>query len=299
MRYSQNLCQLASCSLLIITVSSCGATIDEYKQFAAAGKEYAAAVDSLLASSANSFLDSSSEYLLSADEQNASKDNERYKASRDTLEAYLKLIVLARRHTTLLYKYFRSMNDLATSDAPQKAQETSTRIFNELSETGQQIASMPSIASSSVEPITQIPALIVSAKIKGALRAELLARKDAIYKELLLQEATQKLLSQQIQSDLANIKSLREIRAVKGPYVSTKPIENPDKWIALRAEIGKFATTSEALNTASQTSKDLREAFVDLLDNKLTVARANALLTSIRDFAEVAESIKSVSHGTN
>jgi hypothetical protein len=299
MSIPNKLCQLAASSVLIFAVSSCGATIDEYKRFASSGKEYATAMDSLLLSSASAFIDSSSEYLLSTDEQNSDKDLQRYKRSKETLEAFLKVVILLRRHNVLLYKYFRSMDELAASDAPQKAQEVSNRIFNELSQTGQLIASTPLFTANSVEPLTQVPSLIVSAKIKGALRAELLARKEIIYKELLIQELAQRLLSQQIRSDLANIKSLREMRAIKAPYVSAKPIESPDKWIALRAEIEQATTTSEALDSAAQTSKELREAFVDLLNNKLTVARANALLTNIRDFAEVAESLRPVRQSKN
>lgn len=292
MRYLKRSTLAVAAPVLLVFLSSCGATLDEYKRFAEAGKEYAAAMDSLLISSADAFIGSSSESLLAADEQNPANDQLKYVRSKETLEAYLRLIALARQHTVLLSKYFRALEDLASSDAPQKAQETSARIFAQLTDIGGQIMAMPAITANSRDAFSKIPALIVSAKIKGALRSELMARKEAIYKELVTQELAQKLLSRQIRSDLASINNYKENRTIRPAYLSSRPIDDPSKWISLRAEISKASLSSQALDDAAQTSKDLKEAFQDLLSDKLTVARASALVDSIRELAEIAKGLR-------
>lgn len=295
MRHLKKLGLVSAASALALLTSSCGATLGEYKKFADAGREYAVAMDSLLATSANVFVSSSSENLLAADEQIPANDRVKYAESKKTLEGYLRQVALARRHTVLLAKYFRSLEDLASSDAPQKAQETSTIIFTQLTDTGNRIAAIPGLTTAAADSLSKIPSLIISAQIEGALRAELAARKNAIYREMVIQEHIQKLLARQIQSDVTSARNFKENRTIKPAYVSSTPIESPSEWIAMRAEISSTNLTSEALDEAAETSRELIKAFEDLLSDRLTAARASALVDSIRQLSEIARGLRKAS----
>lgn len=293
-RYSGKWRLIAATPMLMLLLSSCGAaTLDEYKRFAEAGKEYATAMDSLLLSSADASIGLSSESLLAADEQKPAHDKIKYDSSKATLEAYLRLIALARNHTILLSKYFQALQAIASSDAPEKAQETSARIFTQLTDIGNQIGTIPALSANAGAAYSAIPKLMLSAKIKGVLRSELMARKEAIYKELVTQELAQKLLSQQIRADLASINNYKENRTVRPDYVSSQPISDPSKWIALRAEINTANLSAQALVDAAQTTRDLKEAFEDLLSDKLTVARAIILVDNIRELGLIAKRLRS------
>jgi hypothetical protein len=282
-----------------LLIASCGSSLDEYKRFAEAGKEYSKAMDSLLVTSGALFVDSNSEALINLDRQNPIGGRAEYSAAKENVIKYIKVISLARDHTRLLQNYFQALQELATSDAPQRSADAANRVFNQVVLVGQQlepnIFSSPAIGPEARQAYSQIPSLILSAKIKGALRAELLARKEAIYKELITQELVQKLLAQQINANLQIINSYKEMRTIKPAYESDKPVAEPDKWIALRAQISQDSLSADALEDASKTSKALQEAFKDLLSNRLTVARAGVLVDDIRDLVTLIHRIESAS----
>jgi hypothetical protein len=271
--------------LLSVSLASCGVNLSEYQRFANAGKSYASAIDGLLATSGNLFVEANSVGLLDNDLQDPVKDKLAYADANKNVDAWLKLIGQAQQHTDLLRRYFVALENLAGSDNTRKSRETTEKIFVQLNSVGAlirpSILTSPLVGEEASKAYSKIPELIISNKIKGDLRSEIQARKDAIYKELVTQELTQKLLSRQIRKNLVLIQSSKDRLTVKKEYIDPLPVSNPQRWIDQRSAIRRLTLSIEGLDAASDASIKFKEAFVELVDDRLTIANANALLDDV------------------
>ena len=282
-------------SIVAITSTSliaCGASVDEYKKFASAGKVYSNAVDSLLASSSRIFINANSEVLLRSDSQVPAVDAKRLSDISKIDDNWLVLIARMRKHNELLKRYFASLESLADSNAPEEARKATEGIFASLESVSTAIQGSPLITKSIGKALSVIPEIIISQQIKGALRGELQQRKESIYRELILQGFVLKLLTSQLQGDLGVIRNNRDERLIYKPYVSAVPIGNKDAWLDQRRDIRDLTLSVEAINTANQASEDFKQAFQLLLEDKFTVSRANAFLAEVDSLLKVAEGLK-------
>lgn len=208
----------------------------------------------------------------------------------------LQVIGQLRQHVNLLGQYFELLQELATSDAPGKAQQaigsSDSGLIGNLNRVGSQLRGSgftPSPVSAAAGPITNT---VVSGIIRGALKDELQLRKDTIQKELLLQEQLLSALSKKINHDLTITQQTKEQRLVIGPLTSPTPIANPDTWINNRRSVLTMKLTAEQLQTASNNIKKLRQAFDDLMAGKLTFASMNSLLADFSTLLTIAEKLK-------
>ncbi|MBN3926610.1 MAG: hypothetical protein HWQ37_26600 [Nostoc sp. NMS4] len=276
---------------------ACGASLREYRKFANAGQEYAAALDTLLVTSGNYAVDASSEKLLHNRLEDTDKDRElenqqNYIDITKQDKQWLMLIGRMRQHTDLLKRYFIALENLATSDAPIEAQQVTEDIFTQLNNVSTNIQGNPLVSHRTGSALSEIPKMILSNKIKGALRKELELRKETIYRELAIQELVLELLTTQLQNNLSTIQENQADRLLLKPYTSANSISDPDAWIEHRRNILTMTLSIEALNNASKSAKDFKEAFQLLLEDKFTIARANELLFDINSLLNVAEEIK-------
>ncbi|MEH2045585.1 hypothetical protein [Nostoc sp.] len=280
-------------SLIGASLVACGASLREYKKFANAGQEYAIALDTLLVASGNYAVDANSESLLRHGAEETVKDREEmyFKTTKQDKE-WLILIGRMRQHTDLLKRYFIALENLATSDAPIQAQEVTEDIFTQLNNVSTNIQGNSLVSGTSGSALSEIPKIILSNKIKGALRKELEQRKETIYRELAIQELVLKFLTIELTKDLKSIQNNQEDRLLFRPYTAADPISDPDAWIERRRNILTMTLSIEALNDASESAKDFQEAFKLLLEDKFTIARANELLSEINSLVNLAEEIK-------
>lgn len=279
-------------ALIGASLIGCGASLEEYQKFASAGKEYATALDTLLVISGNYFVDADSELLLRSDLQEPDIDAKNYSEITAIDEEWLVLVSQMRQHTDLLKRYFIALETLATSDAPESSGKATEKIFQGLNNVSLAIQASPRISNEVGSAISSIPKIILSQKIRGALREELEQRKEVIYRELAIQEYVLKFLTTQLQKNLKIIRDNQDNRLVLPPYAASNPINNPDEWIAQRRKIRTMTLSIEALNNASQASEEFKEAFQLLLEDKFTIGQANALLSDIESLLSVAEELK-------
>lgn len=253
-------------------------------------------MDALLATSGDLFVEANSERLLDNDLQEPARDSLNYAEANANVDEWLTLIGRARRHTDLLKRYFVALENLATTDAPQRSREVAERIFVQLNQVGgliePKLLTNPLISEQAGQAYAKLPQLIISQKIKGDLRDEIQARKEAIYKELVTQELAQALLERQIKKNLVLIQSTRDRRTVKKEYVAMTPIANPQAWIDQRRAIRRLTLSLDALDAASDASRKLKQAFVELVEDRLTLARANALLDDVDSLLKTVKDIQ-------
>ncbi|MEH2167823.1 MAG: hypothetical protein V7K41_14330 [Nostoc sp.] len=284
-------------SFIGASLVACGASLKEYEKFANAGQEYATALDTLLVTSGNYVVDANSEKLLRNRVEDPVKDREleNKKIYIDITEKdkqWLMLIGRMRQHTDLLQRYFIALENLATSDAPTQAQEVTEDIFTQLNNVSTDIQGNSLVSGKLGSALSEIPKMILSNKIKGALRKELEQRKETIYRELAIQELVLEFITNELQNNLKNIQENQEDRLLLKPYMAADPISDPDAWIEKRQNILTMTLSIEALDNASESAKDFKEAFKLLLEDKFTIARANELLSDINSLLNVAKEIK-------
>ncbi len=281
--------------VFVTFATSCKST-KEYANLAQAGTTYAAAMDRLLIATQEIDIDTNSERLLQDDAlTNLSLEKYRNLSSED--EKLLKLITLLRQHVKLLSRYFGLLYELATSNAPERAQKaigsSTTGVIGNLNKVSAELRGsgfVPSGLAAAAGPITSA---IVSAKIRSALKNELNLRKETIQEELVLQEELLKVLSDRITHDLTLIQMTREQRLVIEPLISKAPIAKPDEWINNRRSILTMSLAAQELKTASTNITKLREAFEDLMSGKLTLDRVNSLLADFDSLLTIAEKLRS------
>lgn len=234
-------------------------------------------------------MDASSENLIANDLQDQDRDSSNYAETTKEDDEWLTLIAEMRQHNHLLKEYFFALEDLATSTAPQEARKATDNIFKQLNSISNIIQANPRVGSI---PVPSISEIILSQKIKGELRKELEARKEAIYREIAIQEALLKLLTSQIKTDLKDIQNLKDERSVLPAFAAEQPIEKPDDWIIRRRQIRTMTLSVQGLDDATKATESFKESFKLLLEDRFTIGRANALLSEIESLINISEDLK-------
>jgi len=275
-------------SLLVGLVVGCAPTTNEYAGFAQAGTTYAVAVDQLLVVAGNTGIDATSERFLQ-DDALANVSLESYQKLTSVDRERLQIIGRLRAHARLLALYFSLVNQLATSDAPERAQQALGGVVDNLNSIGNQLRGSKIVTNK--DAITSVTSLVVGFSIRGMLKDELNKRKDTIQVELNTQEELLKALADAIQHDVSVINQSREQRLIINPLRAEEPISNPDQWVKNRRIILTSQATVEELKTASGAAKKLRLAFDNLVEGKLDLQQINTLLIDLDSILAVAEVI--------
>jgi hypothetical protein len=271
--------------LLVQLTLGCTST-QEYARFAQAGTTYSAAVDRLLVTAAQTGIDANSERLLQ-DDGLSNQNIPNYEKLTNVDEERLRIVGRLRTHARLLSQYFQSLNELATSDTPQRAQLSVERIAEGLNKIGTELRGSPLVADSNA--FGAVTKLAVGFAIRAALKEEFNKRNETIQRELKTQEELLNILSSGIQRDLETIRATTEQRLVIDPLIAVTPIAKPDEWISNRRRILFSSQTVAELGTASQAARELRVVFEDMVGGKLDLARVNTLLIDLNSILSVAE----------
>ena len=275
--------------LLVLLNTACKPT-SEYTKFAQSGTVYVAALDNLLVAATRVSIDASSERLILDDALSHTSQADYDKqngADMARIEIYNKL----RRHGRLIGQYFDSLNTLATSDAPASAETAASSLVANITALGTQLRGSPFLLKGG-QTIPLLTKLIVSAKIRGALKAELEARSHTIREELALQETLLKTSAKYMQDDLRTIQENEAQRLVIDPLIAASPITDVETWKDNRRRILLYPAAIEEFESASGAVGNLRQAFEDLLSNKLTLERLNGVLADFGSILTVAESLQ-------
>lgn len=281
--------QLAVILLTFFSACMAGcASTTQYAQFAQAGSLYATAVDQLLITAGNTKIDATSESLLQ-DDALSNQTVDSYEKLSSVDRERLAIIRRLRTHAQLLARYFGLFNELATSDAPQRAQQEVGAVVTSLNTIGQKLRGSDLVANPDVfKAVTQVA---VGLKIRGIARKELTERKETIQVELTTQEVLLKALSGSIEKDLKIATQSMEQRLVIQPLIAVAPIAKPDQWVADRRKVLTAQETVAELDTASDAAQRLREAFEDLVQDKLNLQQLNTILADLESLLTIAEAI--------
>ncbi|MBE8997325.1 hypothetical protein IQ274_03605 [Nostoc sp. LEGE 12447] len=275
--------------VMIATLTTGCRSTDEYKKFANAGSGYVNAVDKLLDAAGDIRIDTTSEQLLRNDRiLNLTVDDYKKLADRD--DERLEVIRKLRKHNKLLGNYFQLLNELASSDAPTRAQGEIAGVVDNLNTIGKELQRSDLITNAGL--FQGIGNVVVSSQIRGALRDELEKRHRTILLELTIQKEMLKVLGDSISQDVKLIRIAREERFVIRPLIQDTTISEEDIWIETRRNLVKMEKRGQELQFASQTLGNYQEVFQAFYEGKLTLARVNNFLQEVDDFLQIVEADK-------
>ncbi len=262
---------------------------DEYKKFSDAGNKYTTAIESLLISAGELHIKATSEKML-ANDQLSNQTIAQYQQLSATDEKRLQIINDLIQHNQLLHAYFQKLEDLATSDAPERAKYEIEGITKNLSDIGKKLQTTDLTRERSL--ITSVANLAIDAKISGTLRKVVEKHNPLIMKELTIQQEMLKAVSLDIKTDIKTIKSAEEYRLVIEPLVDAKPISNKEEWIDMRRQVLSMQKKSFEFQKASETLGEFKEVYQAFLTGKTSKTNLNNFVKNVNNFIAFA-SVKS------
>jgi len=268
--------------LIIILFAALGltdcASTRQYSRFAHVGSIYTAVLDRVLVVAGKVEIDANSERLLQ-DDALSNRSLADYRAVSKVDVDNLKTISVLRAHGRLLGRYFSLLNDLATSDAPDRTKAAIDGTVVNLNQLGATLRGSELMANA--EAPGTAAKLVVAFGIHVVLREELGRRKETIEEELKTQEVLLPALAKAIETDVRMVNDLREERWVIEPLIAKAPISNPDEWVTRRRTVLTAEGTVGELRSAAGAARELRESFEDLVRGTLTLDRLNDVLTDL------------------
>jgi molybdopterin converting factor small subunit len=284
--------QVAVAILLVITASTSGCrSLDEYKKLSQAGTAYADALDTLLDFTVETQIKESSEALLAFD-RDIPQTRKFYGEVAQQEVKILDSISRLKEHNHLLVRYFGLLQDLAGSDAPDRASTEVGKVAANLNKLGAELRSDALLSDRQSRFSQGVTKLVISSRIRGALRGELDERGSTLMLELKTQAELLDVLGNELKDMLTKIKGFREQKLVIEPYAKPIPIAAEEAWIQVRKDIIKLEVTSKELKSASASLADFSGIFQDFVEGKPSQGRINNLLADVENLLSVIEELK-------
>jgi hypothetical protein len=278
--------------LILLVMSSCATQrISQFASLAAAGKSYSEAMTALAEETGKIAIDADNEHLLLYRDKYTEEDRKQIILERDSaLRSLLEILGGIRVHTTLLGRYFESLNQLAGSKYP----STLTVQINSLIESMgviHPVLENATIGNMNVKSCIgeAIPVVLGSLKHKK-LEQELHRNAAIIERELELQKALLEALSEQLKSDLELLLQIKNFNHVLQPYI--KQGQPGKEWKNSRKEVLTTILSLAALDQALSAATELKTAFLNLTENKATLSGFKSLFDSINQMIGLIEKVQ-------
>jgi hypothetical protein len=278
----------------VILTAGCGPSTKQYAQYGEAGTVYAAAMDRLLIVSRDLFIDAHSEKLLQ--DRQLAFDQAIYDQFTRNDAAYIEVAEELRDHTRQLARYFGLLQQLATSDAPERFGQSLRATAENVDALGDKLRGRPLFGKAAIGEIGPLTTIIVSGSIRESLGRELRDRNQIIRAELETQQILLRALAAGIKNDLENITTLQKARLVTEPLKTGEALQPPnqDRWVSNRRKVLTASTTANELAIAADNVKTLQELYEGLMRGKVDAAAVNNLVTDLESLLSVAESLRSL-----
>lgn len=286
---------LALLLLIILTTVGCAARLTQFQSFAQAGTAYVKASQTVLNEAATASIETDSLIAIKGREALKTPEERRNSLleSNGQLRKRLRLLNEIGKHGRLLQSYFDDLAALADPNAPASLGAAAQGIYESISKLS------PTIKNASLGGLKvqdAIPAatnIVVHAFKVKALENELKARSSAIERELGLQEAAFKVISDNLATDLKAKLEIQESEEVIEPYSQGKDLSVD--WVQRREEILQAQVAAGSAKAAAEAATKLRESFVALAEDRLTEPSITELVADINSILDLTEKIQEAS----
>ena len=278
--------------LLLISVTSCVSTrVNQFAVFANAGRNYSKAMEALTMEAGKLAIDADNELLLKEREHlTAEERGEIYLERSEALKGLLGSLQGIRQHTRLLERYFAALGALAASGSPAIITAELGSVMGSLSALRPQLEKA-SIGDASVADLLGSATPLVISGIKSqALEHELRRNGPVIERELELQSALLKALSQQMAEDMELLLDLKDFDAVTRPFVEAATLGDP--WKAKRKELLTGFLSLDAVDKAATAAETLKKGFLELVEKRMGPTGWTPLFEDIHAMLDLAEMLR-------
>ena len=269
-------------TVVIALVSGCRSN-DDYSKLGMARSKYIDAVNLLLEEAAETRINLSSEQILDNDRGTTSISDVEYTKFSDLDRQRIISINRIIDHNLLLKRYFSLLQELANSDAPQKAQVEIEKVSKNLTQLGSLI-NVNSTSTATSSPWGSGVDFIVRLQVRAALKQELEKRGQLISNELKIQEEALQVVSKVLSRERERLAQLQEKRLVIRSITAITPIGNEDGWIAIRQKVLITNVMSEKFDNASSALSKFRNIFESFLEGKSDLTSINNFLAEVESF---------------
>ncbi len=284
---------LVVCGLSLVACST--ARINQFDRFSEAGLVYVEAVDQVTREAARTAIDADSAALARV--RDALPEAERDAAIVDhnaLLRVRLELLGDIRRHGHLLRAYFVALLELSETDAPAAAAAAAGDLVASMSAISQRLATVR-IGGDPIESFSgSVIGISVARFQHAALERELETRAEAIERELDFQQAAMQAIAEQMKTDLKAVLSHRELVEIIDPYRGGN-VRLPKGWAKNRRELLAASASVASVEAAAEAARQLKWSYVALVENRLSAADLQALLSDVNEILSLLERIAQTS----
>lgn len=290
-KFEKRITVFASIIILSVFLVGCaGGRVNQFKNFAEAGIAYSDSVATLTKQAGEAAVDADSLILTTMREGLApEKRGQEVIEHDDLLKERFVILGVLRRHAQLLKSYFVSLAALADSNAPSDIGASTGQMVSSIETLGNEIKKSQKIGSEADASYAGGAAKMIVAHFQNAaLERELKKQGKTIEKEIDLQKAAFEAMAEQIRTDLQVVLNTQESDEVVGPFEGSKE-ELPKDWAKRRREILLSNLSLGAIDAACDAAKNLKIAFVALVENRFTMTDYQALIKDMNEIMDLID----------
>jgi len=270
--------------------------VSQFHHFAEAGKAYVEASQTVLEEAGTAAIDADS--LIAMSGRDALKTAEARRnyilAGDQALHKRLMLLRAIGDHGKRLQCYFESLAELSDPQPTPALEAAAESAYDSVLQLSPAIKNGSLGGSSIQEKIPQATDVVVQSFALKALEDELQRRSKAIERELALQEAAFKAVSENLTTDLTVRLQLQETQDVIDPYAAAAKL--PAGWVNRRQSILQARAAADGAQSLGEAAARLRANFVALVENRLSASDILKTMHSIHSVHDFKEAIQKVSH---
>ncbi|MHC4618076.1 MAG: hypothetical protein ACYTEQ_10025 [Planctomycetota bacterium] len=279
--------------LFVLLLQGCSThRVNQFKNFADAGKSYAEAMIILTREAGNAAIDADSAILItSRDGMNPAQRKKAILNQTDDLRKLLKVMGDLRRHTLLLQRYFSALSRLAETDAPSGIGAEAADLAAALQGVSGRLADAQVGDAEVQEFIRDAVPLVVGHFAQKALETELRKNAATLERHLELQSAVLRALAEEMKADLDILLKHRMYADVVEPYVSARA-QLPPNWSWQRRQVLSAYVSMASADSAAEAAQKLKKTFVALVEKKVEPGDFAALFADINAMIGLIELVQ-------
>lgn len=274
----------------VFLVGCASGRVNQFKNFAQAGIAYSDSIETLTKRAGETAVDADSLILMKR-RKNLSPDERGSEIVKydELLKERFVILGNLRRHAQLLKSYFVSIAGLANSNAPSDIGTSTEQMVNAIETLGSEIKKSQKISDgTNAQYAGGIAKIAIAHFQNAALEQELRKRSKTIEREIDLQQAAFEAMAGQIRTDIQVVLNTQELNEVVSPFKDSKE-ELPKDWAERRREILLSNLSLGAIDAASDAAKNMKTAFVSLVENRFTETDYQALIKDVNEIIDLVE----------
>ncbi len=278
--------------LCILLVAGCATShLDQFQKFVEGSDTYAKAVNTVATQAGETAIEFDSQSLIRRRNKLSSQSLREsiLNQQNDDMKNYLSLLKNLQSQTQILQDYFKALNALATTSSTGAGQAAENLVVK-LGDLDVRIKNAK-VGDMEVSKFTGAVTNIIVANFRNwALQRELRTRAPFIERQLDLQQAAFKAISEAMKTDLQGLLNYKMTDTVIKPFVNVNA-DLPGGWAEARKNALMEAPAVTVVENASRLAGEMKQSFVALAEGRLNWAEMQAIIKQAQDIITLVQQI--------